>query len=254
MNFDGKVVMVTGATSGIGAAAARAFAEAGAKVVLTGRNEERGLAVRDGIVERGGIAEFTAGDIRGRSVCDRLVVETVADFGRLDVLVNNAGIIYRVDAVDTTDEQWAETMAVNVSAVFYLSAAAVREMRTHGGGVIVNVASDAALIGAPRMAAYCASKGAVLQLTRAMAIDHAREGIRINAVCPDNVDTPMLTGEAEQLGEDPAAYLRASDESIPLGHTATPEEVADVILFLASHRARFITGIGLPVDGGATAQ
>ena len=103
MNFDGKVVMVTGATSGIGAAAARAFAEAGAKVVLTGRNEERGLAVRDGIVERGGIAEFTAGDIRGRSVCDRLVVETVADFGRLDVLVNNAGIIYRVDAVDTTD-------------------------------------------------------------------------------------------------------------------------------------------------------
>jgi NAD(P)-dependent dehydrogenase (short-subunit alcohol dehydrogenase family) len=116
------------------------------------------------------------------------------------------------------------------------------------------VASDAALIGAPRMAAYCASKGAVLQLTRAMALDCASDGIRINAVCPDNVDTPMLTGEALQLGENPERYLRDSAQAIPLGRVAKPEEVADAILFLASARAAFLTGVGLPVDGGYTAQ
>jgi NAD(P)-dependent dehydrogenase (short-subunit alcohol dehydrogenase family) len=254
MRFDNKTVLVTGATSGIGRAAARAFAAAGAKVALSGRDRGRGSKARDSIAETGGQAAFFAEELTSPGAGSRLVERTLDAFGSIDVLVNNAGIIHRATAEDTTDDQWLETFAVNVHAVFYLSRAVLPAMRAAGGGAIVNVASDAALIGAPRMAAYCASKGAVLQLTRAMALDCASDGIRINAVCPDNVDTPMLTGEALQLGENPERYLRDSAQAIPLGRVAKPEEVADAILFLASARAAFLTGVGLPVDGGYTAQ
>jgi NAD(P)-dependent dehydrogenase (short-subunit alcohol dehydrogenase family) len=254
MRFDNKTVLVTGATSGIGRAAARAFAAAGAKVALSGRDRGRGSEARDSIAETGGQAAFFAEELTSPGAGSRLVERTLDAFGSIDVLVNNAGIIHRATAEDTTDDQWLETFAVNVHAVFYLSRAVLPAMRAAGGGAIVNVASDAALIGAPRMAAYCASKGAVLQLTRAMALDCASDGIRINAVCPDNVDTPMLTGEALQLGENPERYLRDSAQAIPLGRVAKPEEVADAILFLASTRAAFLTGVGLPVDGGYTAQ
>ena len=254
MRFDDKTVLVTGATSGIGRAAARAFAAAGAKVALSGRDRGRGSRARDAITETGGHAVFFPEELTSPGAAPRLVDRTLEAFGSIDVLVNNAGIIHRASAEDTTDDQWLETFAVNVHAVFYLSRAVLPAMRAAGGGAIVNVASDAALIGAPRMAAYCASKGAVLQLTRAMALDCASDGIRINAVCPDNVDTPMLTGEAVQLGENPERYLRDSAQAIPLGRVAKPEEVADAILFLASARAAFLTGVGLPVDGGYTAQ
>ncbi len=251
MKFHGKSVLVTGATSGIGAAAARAFAAAGARVLFTGRSLSRGAAVAASI---DGDAQFVAADLLDAGACARLVAEAVSRFGGLDVLVNNAGVIHRVSAPETSDEQWRETMAINVDAVFYLCRAAIPVMEKQGGGAIVNVASDASLIAAPDMAAYCASKGAVLQLTRAMAIDHAAQGIRVNAVCPDNVDTPMLEEEARQLGAAYGDYLAAADAAIPLGRVAQPEDVADAVLFLASDRAAMITGIGLPVDGGVTAQ
>lgn len=248
VEFNDKVVLITGATSGIGEATARAFANAGARLMLTGRNTERGCALAS--ETRGA---FTAGDITDRAFADRLVGDTVARHGRLDILVNNAGTIYRRTVADMTDDEWQTTMAVNVHAVFYLCRAAIIAMRNQGGGAIVNVSSDAAFIGASAMPAYCASKAAVMQMTRAMALDHAREGLRINAVCPDMVRTPMLASEARQMGSDPDTYFAEGAEGIPMGRIGEPEEVADAILYLASDKASFVTGAGLLVDGGATA-
>src|SRR4029077_15584134 len=158
MNFTGKAVLVTGSTTGIGEACARAFAQSGAAVMVSGRNEARGRDVVAAIRGTGGKAEFAATDLRAAGACDRLVADTVARLGALHVLVNNAGILYTANAVDTSDEQWLDTMAVNVNAVFYMSRAAVRHMRQHGGGVIVNVASEWGLNGEANHVAYCASK------------------------------------------------------------------------------------------------
>ena len=248
MDFTDKIVLVTGATSGIGNAVARRFSDAGATLVLSGRNEERGEALAGDIR-----ANFIAGDLSDPDFANRLVADTVERHGRLDVLVNNAGIVYRRTVADMTDEEWHDTMAVNVHAVFFLCRAAIPVMRKQGGGVIVNMSSDAAFIGATAMPAYCASKAAVMQMTRAMALDHARENIRINAVCPDMIRTPMLAGEARQMGSTPEEYFAAGAEGIPMGRIGEPEEVADAVLYLASERASFVTGAGLLVDGGVTA-
>ena len=250
----GRRALVTGATSGIGAACARALAGAGCRVVVSGRDAGRGEAVCREIAAAGGEAHFVAADLRASEAAEGLVAAALERLGGLDVLVNAAGVIHRRDAPSTTDEAWRETLAVNLDAVFYACRAAWPVMLGQGGGVIVTVASDASMIGAPRMAAYCASKGAVLQLTRAMALDGARRGIRVNAVCPDEVATPMLESEARQLGRDPEAFLAEAAEGIPLGRIAAPEEVADAVLFLASERARFVTGTGLVLDGGVTAR
>jgi NAD(P)-dependent dehydrogenase (short-subunit alcohol dehydrogenase family) len=248
VDFTDKIVLVTGATSGIGNAVARRFSDAGATLVLSGRNEERGEALAGDIS-----ASFIAGDLSDPAFADRLVADTVEQLGRLDVLVNNAGIVYRRTVADMTDEEWHDTMAVNVHAVFFLCRAAIPVMRKQGGGAIVNMSSDAAFIGATAMPAYCASKAAVMQMTRAMALDHARENIRINAVCPDMIRTPMLASEARQMGSTPNEYFAAGAEGIPMGRIGEPEEVADAVLYLASERASFVTGAGLLVDGGVTA-
>tara|TARA_A100001037_G_scaffold222475_1_gene200334 strand:- start:452 stop:1270 length:819 start_codon:yes stop_codon:yes gene_type:complete len=254
MQFYQQSVIVTGATSGIGVAVAKSFAQQGANVLITGRSRERGNAVLDDIKQHGGQARFVVADLRKRSACERVVASAQKHFGGVDVLVNNAGVIHRANVADTTDEQWRDTFAANVDAVFHLSRAVVPLMRAKKKGVIVNVASDASLIGATEMAAYCASKGAVLQLTRAMALDHAREGIRVNAVCPDNVETPMLASEARQLGLAPKTYFKRTARAIPLGRNGQPEDIAAAVVFLASDDSGWITGIGLPIDGGVTAQ
>ncbi len=254
MNLAGKIVLVTGASSGIGAAVARAAAAAGAKLMLSGRSRDRGEGVARDIAVAGGRAEFLAGDLTDPAFADRLVEATADRFGRLDVLVNNAGIIHRATVDRTTDAQWHETMAVNLHAVFYLSRAAVRRMQLQGGGgAIVNIASDWGLVGGRDALAYCASKGAVVQMTRAMALDHARDRIRVNAVCPGDTDTPMLEGEFRQGGVERAAALAAHGAAVPLGRVATPEEVAQAVVFLASDAAAYITGAAQPVDGGTTA-
>ena len=258
MKFNDKAILVTGATSGIGAAAARRFGAAGARLVISGRNSERGGAVADEIIAAGGEAHFIAADLGDSAACDRLVAAAVDRLGRLDVLVNAAGVIFRADALETSDAAWRETMAVNVDAVFYLSRAALGVMKTQARiqgrrGAIVNVASTAALTASNGMAAYCASKGAVMLLTRAMARDHGGDGIRINAVCPGDVITPMLENEAYQIGMEPAAMYAESVAGTPLGRIGVPEDIAGAILFLASDDAGLISGAGLVLDGASSA-
>jgi len=250
MTFADKVVLVTGSTTGIGEACARVLAESGAAVMVSGRNEPRGRKVVEAIRSAGGRAELTVVDLRAAGACERLVAATIERLGRLDVLVNNAGILYSATAADTTDEQWLDTLAVNVTAVFYLSRAAVRHMRRHGGGAIVNIASEWGLNGEPNHVAYCASKGAVVQITRCMALDHARDNIRVNSVCPGEIHTQMVDDILARKGGDPEENLRALAAGIPLRRLASPTEVAWCVQFLASERASYVTGANLPVDGG----
>src|ERR1700738_2387781 len=192
MLFAGKVVLVTGSSTGIGEACALASAESGAKVMVSGRHAQRGGAVVEAIRAAGGDASFAAADLRAAGACQRLVGDTIQHFGGLDILVNNAGILYTANALDTSDEQWLDTMAVNVNALFYLSRAAVRHMKAAGKGAIVNIASEWGLNGEANHVAYCASKGAVLQITGCMALDHARDNIRVNSVCPGEIHTQMV--------------------------------------------------------------
>ncbi len=251
MGLEGKGVLITGATSGIGEQCARAFAREGAKLVLSGRSAERGETLAAELAGSG--ATFIRSGLGTSAAADALVAESVGRLGRLDVLVNSAGVIHHRSVPETSDEEWEDTIAVNLSAVFYLSRAAVREMVPAGGGVIVNVASTWGVVAGEGVAAYCASKGAVIALTRAMAADHARENVRVNAVCPGAVDTPMLVNEAKQLGMDPDEGRRRWAADAPNRRLASAGEIADAVVFLASERARHIHGIALPVDGGAVA-
>jgi NAD(P)-dependent dehydrogenase (short-subunit alcohol dehydrogenase family) len=250
MMFAGKVVLVTGSTSGIGEACARLFAEAGAAVMVSGRHAERGMGVVDAIRAAGGSAQFAAADLRAAGACEQLVGDTIARLGGLDILVNNAGILYTANALDTSDHQWLDTMAVNVNALFYLSRAAVKHMRAAGKGAIVNIASEWGLNGEANHVAYCASKGAVVQITRCMALDHAQDNIRVNSVCPGEIHTRMVDDILAARGGDPAQSLRELAAGIPMRRLAHPHEVARCVHFLASDLASYVTGTNLSVDGG----
>lgn len=248
-----RVVLVTGSTTGIGEACARLFAAGGDIVMISGRNEQAGQQVVSGIRSTGGSAEFCAADLRHMGAPERLVTETIKRLGRLDVLVNNAGILYTASAVNTTDEQWLDTMAVNVNALFFASRAAVHHMISQGKGAIVNIASEWGLNGEPNHVAYCASKGAVIQITRCMALDHAKDDIRVNSVCPGEVHTRMVDEILARRGGDPAANLRELASGIPMRRIASPIEVAQCVRFLASDQASYVTGVNFPVDGGSDA-
>lgn len=243
-----KIALVTGATSGIGKATAHEFARSGASLLLSGRDEARGQALLAELLEQGYKAELLCGDLTDPQFCDRLVTHCKEVFGRIDIVVNCAGVIFRADAITTTDEQWQTTLATNLSAPFYISRAALPAlMETRGN--IVNVASDWGLVGGEQAAAYCASKGGLVLLTKAMAKDSASAGVRINAVCPGDTQTPMLERELATTNETHESLGAA----IPLGRIASAEEVACSIRFLASDDASFITGVALAVDGGNSA-
>ncbi|MGD9344042.1 MAG: SDR family oxidoreductase, partial [Desulfuromonadales bacterium] len=192
------------------------------------------------------------GDVSDAEFCGQAVATAVARYGRLDILVNAAGIIVRADGPGTTDEQWQQVMNVNVNGVFYMSRAAVEIMQEQGTGAIVNFGSIWGEVGAAGVTAYCASKGAVHQMTRAMALDHVKQGIRINAVCPGEVNTPMLTS-ARSAPVTPEMMAALAD-SVPMGRLAAPVEIARVVLFLASDAASYMTGAMVNVDAGFTAR
>ena len=243
-----SVVLVTGASSGIGAAIAIAFAEDGWDVMAAGRDEGRLEEVAD-VSEK--IVTW-AGDLADAEDCDELIAETLDEFGQIDCLVNNAGIFIRGTVPDTSDEDWRHTMTVNLDVPFFLSRAALPHLLITEGSII-NIASDWGLKGGERAAAYCASKGGLVLLTKAMAKDHARQGLRVNAVCPGDVDTPMLAAEAKAEGMELDDYLEESSEAVPSGRVGEPEEVASLTLFLASSAAMHINGTTILIDGGASA-
>ena len=243
-----KAVIVTGASSGIGAAITELFAENGFRVLAAGRNMQ---ALADIAAGTDAIVPWI-GDLTGEGACEQLVDDCVGRFGRLDVLVNNAGIYIRGDAGETRAEDWRRTLAVNLDAPFYLSKAALPHLR-ESRGVIINIASDWGLQGGRRAAAYCASKGGLVLLTRGMALDHAAEGIRVNAVCPGDVDTPMLVAEAVHDGLTHEQALEKYGRDSPSGRVTRSEEVAALVLYLASDQAAQITGAAIPIDGGNTA-
>jgi 2-keto-3-deoxy-L-fuconate dehydrogenase len=237
--FEGRRALVTGAGSGIGEAVARGLHAEGADVVLADAVGERVQALAG---ELGSRARALTLDVREEDA-------VAAAMGDLEVLVNVAGIGSTTNAPDTPLEVWENVFAVNARGTFLCCKHAIPGMIERGGGAIVNIASVAGLVGLPNRAAYCASKGAVIALTRAMAIDHVRHGVRVNAVCPGTVDSPWVRRLVDEAGESLDA-LRARQ---PMGRLGTPEEVAQAVLYLASDAAAFITGSGLVIDGGLTA-
>jgi NAD(P)-dependent dehydrogenase (short-subunit alcohol dehydrogenase family) len=252
MRLDGKTALITGGTSGIGKATALLFAQEGANIMLTGRNTERGDAVAAEIRHAGGAAVFVRADVRSSDDCRRAVEATVAEFGSLDVLVNNAGVYFQGDAVSCTEEEWDEQVDSSLKGTFLMSKFALPHMIERGSGSIVNMSSGWGLEGGEKAVAYCAAKGGMVVMTKAMAIDHGPQGIRVNAVCPGDTVTPMEEADAQRQGIEWSEYVRWASER-PLGRMGEPEEIARAVLFLASEESSFITGAALPVDGGGVA-
>jgi len=250
--LDNKRAVVTGSGSGIGRAIAHDLATSGAKVLVVDIDPERANAAAAEIMARGGTAVAIAADVSVAGACRSVVSHAESHWDGLDILVNNAGIIRRANVLNTTEEEWDQVMAVNVRSVFLMSKYAIPLMASCGGGSIINTASGWGLKGGPNAVSYCASKGAVVNMTRAMAIDHGPDRIRVNAVCPGDIDTPMLREEARQLGITTSAMLTDADNR-PLGRRGDPHEVAAAVLWLASDASSYVTGVALLVDGGGNA-
>jgi NAD(P)-dependent dehydrogenase (short-subunit alcohol dehydrogenase family) len=248
-----KVAIITGAATGIGRAAALLFAQEGASLVVADVNEAGGQELVEQINSAQGEAIFVKADVTDQDQVAHLMQATLQAFGKLDILYNNAAVNHFARLTNTTAEDWDRVMTVNVKSVFLCSKAAIPLMQANGGGVIVNTASAAAIVGLRNLAVYTASKGAVLQLTKNMALDYAADHIRVNALCPGVTATEM-TLKVIESSPDPAAARQRFDSSRPLGRMADPLEIAKAALFLASDESSFMTGAHLVVDGGYTAE
>ena len=252
LSLDGKVAMVTGAASGIGRGIAIRLAEMGALVAVLDIDDIKGRACAAEIEEQGGAAVFQNCDVRSAAECRRAVETVVKRSGKVDILCNCAGVAIRKDIVELTEDEWDFALDVTLKGIYLLSREVVPHMIRNGGGSIINIGSGWSLKGGPRAASYCAAKGGAVNLTRAMAIDHGKNNVRVNCVCPGDVETPMLASECAQLGEDMQAFMREAANR-PLGRVGTADDIANAVLFLASPMASWITGAALVVDGGGLA-
>ena len=252
MQLAKTVALITGGASGIGRATALLFAREGAAVAIADVNADAGQRVADEIVQSGGRAFFESADVTRVADCRRVVERAIREFSRIDILFNNAGIIRRATVLDLSEEDWDRVMAVNLKSIYLMSREVIPHMQKAGGGTIINTASGWGLAGGAKAAVYCASKGAVVVLTKAMAIDHGPQNIRVNCICPGDTDTGMLREEAQQLGEENNRFL-AEAAKRPLGRVGTPKEIAQTALYLASDASSFVTGTALVVDGGGLA-
>lgn len=247
MRFTGKVAVVTGGASGIGAASARRFHAEGASVLIADVNDDDGKALAADLGD--GRAFYQRTDVSSWPEMQGLMARVEGTFGRLDILFNNAGVGCFAATPDLEVDEWRRVLAIDLDSVFHGCKAGIPLMRASGGGAIINTASASGLAGDYSFSAYNAAKGAVVNYTRALAIDHARDGIRVNAVCPGPVDTPIIAGVYAIPG-----VKAAWDECVPIGRFARPEEIAAVVAFLASDDASFMVGAVVPVDGGLTAH
>ena len=252
MRLENKKAIVTGGAGGIGRATSLAFAAEGASVAVVDLNAEAAEAVAEEIRSAGGTAVAIAADVSSEDDIVRVVETANETLGGIDVVFNNAGIIRRTTAVETTVEEWDRVFGVNVRAIFLMCKHVVPIMKANGGGSIVNTGSGWGLKGGGQAISYCASKGAVVNMTRALAIDHGPDGIRVNSVNPGDVDTGMLRDEARQLGQDQTGFLAEAAER-PLNRMGQPSEIAAAVVWLASDEASYVTGSALVVDGGGVA-
>jgi NAD(P)-dependent dehydrogenase (short-subunit alcohol dehydrogenase family) len=252
MRLEGKVALITGGTSGIGSATAIRFANEGAAVAITGRNAERGEQVVQEIVANGGDAIFIRSDVRIAGDCRHAVDQTLERFGKIDVLFNNAGVFHPKNIPDCTEEEWDETIDSSLKGAFLMSKYVLPSMIEQGSGSIIHTSSGWGVLGGDKAAAYCAAKGGLIVMAKAMAIDHGPDGIRVNCVCPGDVLTPMLPDDAAKRGMSWDDYaVGAADR--PLGRIGTAEDIANAVLYLASDESSFVTGESLVVDGGGVA-
>ena len=252
MRLENKKAIVTGGAGGIGRATALAFAAEGAQVAVVDLRADAAEAVVEEIRAAGGTAVAIAADVSNEDDIQRIIATTVAEFGGVNVVFNNAGIIRRTTAVETTAEEWDRVFGVNVKSIFLMCKHVVPIMAENGGGSIVNTGSGWGLKGGGQAISYCASKGAVVNMTRALAIDHGPQGIRVNSVNPGDVNTGMLLEEARQLSQDANAFLAESADR-PLGRMGHPSEIAAAVVWLASDDSSYVTGSALVVDGGGIA-
>lgn len=252
LTLEDKVALVTGAASGIGRGIALCLSNMGACVAVLDMDKTKGDLTAGEMGTHGGKSLSVKCDVRSAADCRSAVQAVIEKWGRIDILCNCAGIAIRKDVVDLSEDEWDRALDVTLKGIYLLSHEVIPAMVRNGGGSIINIGSGWSLKGGPKAASYCAAKGGTVNLTRAMAIDHGKDNIRVNCVCPGDVDTPMLRSECAQLGADVEKFMRESADR-PLGRVGTPEDIANAVLFLASPMSSWITGAALVVDGGGLA-
>ena len=253
ISLENKVAIVTGGNSGIGLGAAKRLVEFGARVAILGTNEQKGAAAEKELLALGGTAIFVRCDVREARDCEQAVEKVVKEYGGVDILLNNAGVAIRKTVVDLDPEEWDLALDVSLKGQYLMCKYVIPHMRAAGGGSIINMGSGWSLRGGEKAAAYCAMKGGSLNLTRAMCLDHGKDNIRVNIICPGDVDTPMLRSECDQLGGDFDQEFMDECTDRPIARLGTVDDVANAVVFLASDMSSWVSGTHLVVDGGGIA-